>query len=92
LTNTNTAALSLSRTLTYNDFYYTNLAVRKDGTAALMFDYNLLGKGYVYSDIRNVCSSLGDEAQAAFLAEYGEVDRCEITIDDVVSPIAALSV
>jgi predicted nucleotidyltransferase len=85
-----TAALSLPRTLTYNDYYYTNLAVRKDGAAALMFDYNLLGKGYVYSDIRNVCSSLGDEAKAAFLAEYGEFDRYEITIDDVASPIVSL--
>ena len=26
-----------------------------------MFDYNLLGKGYVYSDIRNVCPSLGEK-------------------------------
>jgi RimJ/RimL family protein N-acetyltransferase/predicted nucleotidyltransferase len=85
-----TTALSLPRTLTYNDFYYTNLAVRKDGTAALMFDYNLLGKSYIYSDIRNVCSSLGDEAKAAFLAEYGEFDRREIAIDDVVCPIITL--
>ena len=37
-------------TLTYNDFYYTNLAVLKDGTSAIMFDYNLLGKGYAYAD------------------------------------------
>ena len=30
------------RTLAYNDFYYTNLAVKKDASEALMFDYNLL--------------------------------------------------
>ena len=36
------------RTLTYNDFYYTNMMVAKDKSSALMFDYNLLGKGYVY--------------------------------------------
>ena len=34
------------RTITYNDFYYTNMVVAKDKSAALMFDYNLLGKGY----------------------------------------------
>ena len=39
---------SLPRVLTYNDFYYTNLIVAKDKTSAFMFDYNLLGKGYVY--------------------------------------------
>lgn len=33
------------RTLTYNDFYYTNMAVARDRSAACMFDYNLLGKG-----------------------------------------------
>lgn len=33
------------RTLTYNDFYYTNMVVAQDKSSALMFDYNLLGKG-----------------------------------------------
>lgn len=42
------------RTLTYNDFYYTNMVVAKDKSSALMFDYNLLGKGYAYADVRNV--------------------------------------
>jgi len=37
-------------TLTYNDFYFTNLLVRKNGTAAMMFDYNLMGHGYRYAD------------------------------------------
>jgi len=41
-------------TLTYNDFYWSNFIVRKDRQAALMFDYNLLGRGYRYSDMRNV--------------------------------------
>ena len=36
------------RTITYNDFYYTNMVVAKDKSSALMFDYNLLGKGYAY--------------------------------------------
>lgn len=78
------------RTLTYNDFYYTNMAVAKDGSAALMFDYNLLGKGYAYADIRNVLSSLSDEAQLAFLDEYGAFDPTQKILDDVVSPVITL--
>ena len=62
------------------------MAVAKDGSAALMFDYNLLGKGYAYADIRNVLSSLSDEAQLAFLDEYGAFDL----LDDVVSPFVTL--
>ena len=84
------AAMNLSRTLTYNDFYYTNLAVAKDNSAALVFDYNLLGKGYVYADIRNVCSSLGEEAKAAFISTYGGYDKREKAVDDVVSPLITL--
>ena len=83
-------AMSLPRTITYNDFYYTNLAVAKDASAALVFDYNLLGKGYVYADIRNVCSSLGDDAKATFLLEYGDFDENEKMVDDVVSHLVTL--
>jgi hypothetical protein len=39
-----------SYTLTYNDFYWVNLIVRKDKREAIVFDYNLLGKGFRYSD------------------------------------------
>ena len=86
-------ALRLPRTLTYNDFYYTNLAVARDWSSAIVFDYNLLGKGYVYSDIRNVCSSLGNEsAITVFRAVYGEFDESEEIIDDVVSPLIGLHV
>ena len=81
---------SLPRVLTYNDFYYTNLIVAKDKTSAFMFDYNLLGKGYVYSDIRNVCYSLGENAKSAFLESYGEFDKYEIIVDDVVSVLVTL--
>lgn len=80
------------KTLCYNDFYYTNMIVAKDKSAALMFDYNLLGKGYVYSDIRNVCSSLGDDARAEFLAAYGGYDKEEIILDDVVGTLVSLYV
>lgn len=81
---------SLLKVLTYNDFYYTNLIVAKDKTSAFMFDYNLLGKGYVYSDIRNVCYSLGENAKKAFLEAYGEFDNKEIIVDDVASVLVTL--
>ena len=81
---------SLPRVFTYNDFYYTNLIVAKDKSSAFMFDYNLLGKGYVYSDIRNVCYSLGEDAKKAFLETYGEFDKSEIIIDGVASVLVTL--
>lgn len=81
---------SLPRVLTYNDFYYTNIIVSKDKSSAFMFDYNLLGKGYVYSDIRNVCSSFGEKAKKTFLEAYGEFDKNEIIVDDVASVLVTL--
>lgn len=78
------------KTLAYNDFYWTNLAVSKDRTEALMFDYNLMGKCYAYSDIHNVTVSLSPEAAAAFLAEYGPVEPLEQALHDVLSPITSL--
>lgn len=85
------AAMSLPRTLNYNDFYFTNLVVARDSSSALVFDYKLLGKGYVYSDIRNVCCSLGnDDAMNAFLTEYGNYDQSEKLVDDVVVSLYSL--
>ncbi len=78
------------RTLTYNDFYYTNLVVAQNKSSALMFDYNLLGKGYAYSDVRNVLSSLSEKAGKAFLDAYGEFDPTEKALDDVVSVVVTL--
>lgn len=86
-----TAVMSLPRTLTYNDFHFTNLAVARDGSAALVFDYNMLGKGYVYSDIRNVCGHLGNqEARKAFISAYGSYDIKEVVVDDVASILDGL--
>lgn len=76
------AISGLKETLTFNDFYWTNMIVKKDKTAALMFDYNLLGIGYRYGDLRNVCSALSDDGKAAFLKHYGEYDETEKLIDD----------
>lgn len=82
---------STPMTLTYNDFYYTNMAVARDGSSAIMFDYNLLGKGHVYSDMRNVLSSLSEEAGRAFTDAYGPYDaNVEKLIDDAISPIVTL--
>ncbi|MCL2494414.1 MAG: aminoglycoside phosphotransferase family protein [Oscillospiraceae bacterium] len=84
------AAMALPRTLTYNDFHYNNLAVAKDGSAALVFDYDILGKGYVYGDIRNICYNMGEAAKEAFFAAYGEFDKTEIVIDDIAGVLVSL--
>jgi hypothetical protein len=78
---------SMPHTLTYNDFYWTNLVVARDGQSAMMFDYNLLGKGYAYADVRNVTSSLTDGAKQAFLDEYGSIRDEEVIADDILSPL-----
>ncbi|SHH97870.1 hypothetical protein [Sporanaerobacter acetigenes] len=80
----------LEETLTYNDFYWTNLAVGNDGKEAMMFDYNLLGVGFRYNDIRNVCSSLSEEAGKVFIEEYGAIDEEEKIIDDGISTLVTL--
>lgn len=36
-----------------------------------MFDYNLMGMGMAYGDVRNVISSMGKEAAKAFCDAYG---------------------
>lgn len=78
------------KTLTYNDFYYTNLAVARDGTSALMFDYNLLGQGMAASDVRNVTDALSEKAKTAFLEEYGPIDPKEVLLDQVTATLTAL--
>lgn len=90
-----------SLTLTYNDFFWTNFVVRKDKQAAIMFDYNLLGKGYRLSDFRNV-SSLAETAYKAFVDEYERLyflrygcsrlkeEYVEKQIDEVVAPLFEL--
>lgn len=84
------AIRSAERTLTYNDFYYTNLIVSKDKSEAFMFDYNLLGKGYVLSDLRNVTYHMNEAAANAFLTAYGSYNKDEILIDRVTSTLTTL--
>ena len=81
---------TLEKTLTHNDFYWTNLIVATDGQSAMMLDFNLLGKGYAYSDVRNVTSSLSIEARQDFLDEYGETNPTEVQIDAIVAPLIGL--
>jgi hypothetical protein len=81
---------TLPRTLTYNDFDAPNLAVARDGSAALVFDYDNLRTGYVYADIRNVCYCLDDAAKAAFLAAYGVFGAAERVIDEAIAPLVVL--
>jgi aminoglycoside phosphotransferase (APT) family kinase protein len=93
-----------SLTLTYNDFYWVNFVVRKDKKAAMMFDYNLMGKGYRFSDFRNVCWSMPNEAKMAFMDKYNqlyvekhghtrvEAEKVEKRIDDVCAPLFTLIV
>ena len=92
----------LSYTLTYNDFYWSNFIVRKDKREALMFDYNLLGRGCRYSDIRNVCWSMSKEAGAMFVDNYTRLyinkygtyrtaeETAERQIDDVMDSLHGL--
>ena len=82
---------ALPRTLTYNDFYWTNLIVSKTGDSAFMFDYNLLGKGIAYADIRNVTGSLSPEAAEAFMQEYGgNIPEEQKDADAFIAPLVAL--
>lgn len=56
-----------------------------------MFDYNLLGEGYIYSDIRNVLYSLGEDARNAFINEYGNYENeLEVKLDNIISVITTL--
>ena len=81
---------ALPQTLTYNDFYWSNLAVARDGTAALMFDYNLAGRGTAYGDVRNVTFSLSEAAAEAFREAYGPVCPAEQRADAVAGVLVAL--
>lgn len=82
---------ALPRVLVYNDFYWTNLIVSKTGESAFMFDYNLLGKGIAYGDIRNVTGSLSREAAEAFMQEYGDdIDEEQKKADAFIAPLVTL--
>jgi hypothetical protein len=84
---------SLSGTLTYNDFYWGNLAISRQRIPSLrviVYDYHLLSIGYPFSDCRNVVGSLGDKAASAFLETYGPVDEREKIVDAPTAILVAL--
>lgn len=78
------------KTMTYNDFYYTNLVVARDRSAAFPFDYNWMGKGCVLADLGNVTYYMDDRAKAAFYEAYGPVEDEDRDYDAVVSPLVTL--
>ena len=80
----------LKPVVNYNDFYYTNLAVSRNRTEAIMYDYNCMGKGYRAADLRNVCWSLNKNAAQVFLENYGTIPESEYVVDDVVSVLTTL--
>ena len=87
------AMRSLSETLNYNDFHWTNLALSRRGVprlVAIVYDYGLLGIGPRFSDCRNVTGSLGERARAAFWEAYGPVDERECILDEPVSVLYSL--
>ena len=86
------AVMDSDETLTYNDFHWTNLALSRHERPirAAVFDYHLLGLGMRYSDCRNVTGSLGPDAADAFRSAYGETDRREKVLDELVAPLCAL--
>lgn len=82
---------SLETTLTYNDFHYSNIAVARDMSSVIIFDYNFLGRGCISSDISNVLWQLkNNELKCIFLDEYGEINQSERAIIDIVNPIIGL--
>ena len=88
-----TALASLSFTLNYNDFHWTNLALSRTGNQpleAIIFDYHLLGVGMRCSDCRNVAFSLTGEAVEAFWDAYGEVDPREAILDCPLADLCGL--
>ena len=66
--NLNKLKCSLNYTITYNDFALENMAICNK--RAIMFDYNLAGKGTEYADVQNVCAMLSKEMQDVFISAY----------------------
>ena len=75
--------LQLCNTVTYNDFWWDNLAVSKNYTSVIPFDYNCVYRKYAYADIRHILSVLSDEAGTAFLEAYGDYDENEKAFEDL---------
>jgi len=81
--NIKRAYFSLCNTITYNDFWWDNLAVSKNYTSVIPFDYNCVYRKYAYADIRHILSVLPEDAGAAFLEAYGAYDAKEKAFEDL---------
>ena len=82
--------LEFPQTFNYNDFAAENLAISRlkdHPIRAVIFDYDWFCTGLVYSDLRNVVSSLDGEAAVAFELAYGSFDEEERLLDE---PLAIL--
>ena len=65
--------------------------IAENGKSALMFDYNLLGKGIAYGDVRNVTCSLSQKAAEIFMREYGEdIPMEQKKADAFIAPLVTL--
>src|SRR5699024_823680 len=80
----------LPRTLTHNEFYWTNLVSSRERSAAMMVHYDLLVQGYAYVDVRNLCLSLVLEEAAAFMNAYSATSKAEKLVDCVAAPLVTL--
>jgi len=80
----------LCNTITYNDFWHDNMAVARDSSSALMFDYNCIYRGYAYSDIRHILSVLPPDAGNAFLDAYGPYSAEEKALEELLFPLTGL--
>lgn len=81
---------SAPKTLCYNDFYYTNMAVARDKSYAFMFDYDLLGKGCAVSDHKNATYWFDEEETEAFNSGYGGVDNDSKELFELIEPVITL--
>lgn len=78
-------------TITYNDFFYGNMGIVNNNDV-IMFDFNLMGIGLAYFDIKNVTYGFSDILYDIFMEEYGSYDKEEELLYDVLSPIISLDV
>ncbi len=83
---------SLPQTLNYTDFYWTNLALSRQGNPrrAVVYDYHLMGVGPACCDLRNVLSTLTGVAAAAFTETYGPVPEAHFILDRPLATLTAL--
>ena len=80
----------LCDTLVHHDFWWDNLAVAKDASSALMFDYNYVYRSYAYTDVRHVLSVLSETAGIAFMEGYGDCSEQEKLFEEMYRTISGL--